>query len=174
MTRSLGTGSSSDPIALPLSAWLWLALLFGLTAGMQSSLASRVGFLGGSPDFLLTLTLTAALLADAQAGAIIGFVGGLLAATVAGQTVGTYIVTRTFAAWQAAWTTGRFIESRPWVVVLGVGVGTLLTELLYLLGYPHVRLEIWWRATLVNAACNAFLSIPTYLLLKRLGWGKRS
>jgi rod shape-determining protein MreD len=172
MTRSVGT--SSDPIVVPLSAWLWLALLFGLAAGMQSSVATRVGFFGGSPDFLLTLTLTAALLADAQAGAIIGFVGGLLAATVAGQTVGTYIVTRTLAAWQAAWTTGRFIESRPWVVVLGVGVGTLLTEVLYLLGYPHVRLGIWWRATLVTGACNAFLSIPTYLLLKRLGWGKRN
>ncbi|MGC4046123.1 MAG: rod shape-determining protein MreD [Armatimonas sp.] len=155
-------------------AWVWLILLFGLAAGFQSSIASRVGFFGGAPDFLLTLTLTAALLADAATGAIVGFVGGLLAAAVAGQTVGTYIASRTFTAWQAAWTTGRFIESRPWVVVLGVCVGTLATEILYVLGYPHIRLSLWWRATLVSALMNALLSIPTYFMLKRLGWQKDS
>jgi rod shape-determining protein MreD len=175
MTRSERRGLSieADLVRL-IPAWIWLALLFGLSAGLQSSVASRVGFFGGAPDFLLTLTLTAALLADAATGAIVGFVGGLLAAAVAGQTVGTYIATRTFSAWQAAWTTGRFIESRPWVVVLGVGVGTLVTEVLYLLGYPHIRLSVWCRATLVSAALNAALSIPTYLLLKRLGWQKPS
>jgi rod shape-determining protein MreD len=159
------------PRALPGPSWLYLALLFGITAGLQSSLASRLGFLGGSPDFLLTLTLTAALLADAGVGAILGFVGGLLAAAVAGQTIGTYIVTRTVAAWQAAWTTGRFIESRSWVVVLGVGVGTLAAEVLYLLGYPHLTFAQWVKATLVESLFNAALSIPTYLLLRRIGWG---
>jgi len=153
-------------------AWVWLILLFGLSAGFQSSIASRVGFLGGAPDFLLTLTLTAALLTDAATGAIVGFIGGLLAAAVAGQTVGTYISSRTFTAWLAAWTTGRFIESRPWVVVVGVCVGTLATEVLYLLGYPHIRLSLWWRATLISAVLNAVLSIPTYLILQRLGWQK--
>lgn len=157
-----------------IPAWVWLILLFGLSAGFQSSVASRVGFLGGAPDFLLTLTLTAALLADAATGATVGFIGGLLAAAVAGQTVGTYMASRTFTAWLAAWTTGRFIESRPWVVVFGVCVGTLATEILYLLGYPHIRLSLWWRATLISALLNALLSIPTYLLLKRLGWQKNA
>lgn len=159
------------PRALPGPAWLYLALLFGLASGLQSSLASRLGFFGGQPDFLLTLTLTAALLADAGVGAIVGFVGGLLAAAVAGQTLGTYIVTRTIAAWQAAWTTGRFLESRSWVVVLGVGVGTLATEVLYLFGYPHLSPARWVRATLIECLFNAALSIPTYLLLRKIGWG---
>ena len=159
------------PRALPGPSWLYLAILFGVAAGLQSSLASKLSVFGGQPDFLLALTLTAALLADAGVGAILGFLGGLLAAAVAGQTVGTYIVTRTITAWQAAWTTGRFIESRSWVVVLGVGVGTLATEVLYLLGYPHIALGRWARATLIEALFNAALSIPTFLLLRKVGWG---
>jgi rod shape-determining protein MreD len=166
MIRTAGVPESGrNPLA-----WLCVMLLLCVATGLQSSIAYRIGLWDGVPDFVLTVTLVAALTGDTASGAIIGFIGGLLAAAVGGQTVGTYISTRTLTAWLAAWTTGRFIERHSWVVVLCVFVGTFVAELLFLLGYPHTSPGFWVRSTLLDACFNAVLAIPVYLLLRLLGW----
>jgi rod shape-determining protein MreD len=157
----------------PLRAALWYALLLLIAAGLQSTVAARISLFGGEPDFPLTLAEVAALLSNASVGAVAGFGTGLVTASLVGQTVGTYFVSRTISCWIAGWTTTHLYRGNALVVILGVLVASVLSEIIYLLAAPHLSLGHGLRASLIGSVWNAALAYPTLLLLRKCGWGRR-
>jgi rod shape-determining protein MreD len=152
-------------------------ILFGLLllifAALQGAFAYRMALWGGQPDFILTLTLVAALLSDATLGCYVGFAGGLMTAAVASQTTGTYLVSRTIAGYVAGAMTARLHRGNIGVIFLVVLVASLVAHLSYSLAAPP-RGEFldWVRAVGFGALWNAVLSLPISFLLRRCGWGK--
>ena len=157
----------------PPHAIFWYAVLLLVAAGLQSLVAARVSVLGGEPDFVLTVAAVAALLSNARAGAVTGFTAGLVTASLIGQTVGTFYVSRTLVGWLAGWSTARLYRDNAWVVILGVLLASILSEVIYLLAAPHLSLGHGLKASLLGAVWNAILAYPTMLLLRRCGWGHR-
>lgn len=148
------------------------ALLLLVLGGLQSVLAIRLTVWGGSPDFLLTLALCAALVSDAQTGALAGFVCGWMMAALTGETLGTFLISRTLAGWAAGTATTRFFRGNVFVVLAGVFVASLIAELIYAFSAPpRGGFWEWGRGVLIEAVWNALLSLPLTWLLRRTGWG---
>lgn len=162
MSRSgQGVALGSDISARALIAYL--VLLF-MGVGLQSTVASQLSFLGAQPDFLLTLALCVALLTEATVGASAGFISGLMTAAIAGPTMGTYLVTRTLAAWAVGALRRRFVRVGVLVTLAGVGLGTILSGVLYGLSNPRIGLANWFALTFVGALLNMVISLPVALL----------
>lgn len=141
-------------------------LLVVVMVGVQSSAAFRLEFLGGKPDFLLTLALCVGLLTDCVGGAIAGFLVGLMTVAVTGSTVGTYLITRTVAAFLVSVLRQRFIRSGTLVTLFGTAVGTMIAGVLFGLSVPGIGLTRWLTATFVSALWNAIAAIPITLALR--------
>jgi rod shape-determining protein MreD len=154
------------------AAAVWFLLLLCIAAGLQSAFASRLTFLGGQPDFVLTFTLCAALLSDAAVGCLVGVAGGLVAAATVGQTVGTFLVSRILAAYSAGLMTSRLYRGNIGVIFLGVLATTVIAEVAYVLSAPGGSLRVWAQSVAVSAAMNALLALPLSALLRRCGWGR--
>lgn len=149
------------------------ALLLVLMIGLQSVLSRQLTVFGASPDFLLTLMLSAALLTDASTGACVGFVDGLaMAGTTFGQTPGTYIVTRTISGYVVGGLRRRFLPSGIFAAVLGVALGSALAGVLYGLSVPRIGVTRFIQSTFLGALYNAVLAVPVSLCLRKLGWGQ--
>jgi rod shape-determining protein MreD len=153
-------------------ALLWLLLLLPLAAGLQSVFAARLLLFGGQPDFVLTVALTCALLSDAATGALLGAAAGLFSGALCGQAVGAYMASRSLAGFLAGGFTARLYGTNPGVVLLGVFVASVVSEILFGLAAPRLSLLHWVQSALVGGAMNALLAVPLSFLLRRLGWGR--
>lgn len=155
-----------------LRAVAGLILLLFLAATAQSLVASRLLYLGGQPDFVFCVVITAALLSDAGTGSVLGLVGGLLTAALVGETVGTFLVSRTLAGFVAGWFSSRLFRTNAGVIVLSVLAASVTAETVYALAAPRVGLMPWLWSALIGTAYNVVLALPLTYLLRRLGWGR--
>lgn len=163
---------SGEPEWPSRPAILWLILFLLVAAGLQSVFSARLMFFGGQPDFLLALTLTAALLSDASTGAIIGVVAGLLSGSLSSHAVGTFMASRTLAGFVAGGFTARLYGANLGVTLLGVFVGSVAAEIIFGLAAPRLTFMHWVQSTLIGAVMNSLIALPLSLLLRRLGWGR--
>jgi rod shape-determining protein MreD len=161
---SLGTATLAGPLSGRALA-LYIALLL-LSVGLQSSVATQLSFFGAQPDFLLTLALCIALFNDAAMGASAGFLSGLMTAAIAGPTMGTYLVTRTVAGWAVGALRKRFVRVGVFVTLAGVGLGSVITGVLYGLSNPRIGLLHWLSLTFVGAGLNMAVALPLALLAR--------
>jgi len=158
-------------------AWpsaIGLCFLLLVATALQTTFARFfVVYGGGQPDFVLTLALAASLLASAETGCFIGFGAGVLSAAAVGETVGSLIVSRTIAGFAAGSLAGRFFRANVGVVLLAAILGTIAAEVVYALAAPPLALGFFRWITRVGLAVawNALFSIPSFYLLRRVGWG---
>ncbi len=165
---SLGTPEVS--VVTGRSLLLYSVLLF-IGVGLQSVFSSSLVLWGGQPDFLLTLALSVALITDSSLGAVAGFISGLMTAVVAGPTLGTFLVTRTIAAWAVGALRKRFVHAGVLVTLMGVGLGSILSGVLYGLSNPRIGLGHWFSLTVVGAVLNMIAALPVAVLLR---WQSKS
>lgn len=162
------TERTGAPGTLALALFVILLLAAG---GLQTSYASLLTYHGGCPDFPLTVALCAALLSDASVGCLAGFGCGLVSAAVNGRTLGTFLLSRAVAGYLAGLLTNRLFRGNLGVVFLGVWGGSVAAEVIYGLAAPRLTLMHWVYSGLIGATMNAFIAVPTTLILRRVGWG---
>lgn len=150
---------------------LWFGLTLLIAAGLQSVVFGRWGWRGAHADFPLTLALTAALLTDSRIGCLAGLAAGFMTAGIVGETAGTFLVSRTLAGYAAGVPTGRLYRGKIGVALVGVFVCSMIAEVIYAFSAPRLTLEHWLISIPGSAALNAVLSLPTFYLLRRFGWG---
>ena len=150
--------------------WPWLAagLLFWVAAVLQQSLSPRLTIWGGAPEFLILVALCFALISRPAGGAICGFLSGVIAGGLTGATLTHFVVTRTVTGFGFSFLGQSGIEVTSRKAGLIVAVGTLVTQILFMLVAPPSGIGLFLRATLVTAMYNGVLAIPLYGLLHRL------
>ena len=163
---SRGSVGNAIPPVLTWRSLLLYSLLLFIGVGLQSVFAVHLTLWGGRPDFLLTLALSVALLTDASLGAAAGFISGLMTAVVAGPTLGTFLVTRTIAAWVVGALRKRFVHAGVLVTLTGVGLGSILSGVLYGFSNPRIGLENWISLTFVGAGMNMVAALPVAIVLR--------
>jgi rod shape-determining protein MreD len=157
----------------PARALFVFFLLLLLAAGLQTTLAPRLVLLGGQPDFVFAVAITACLLADAGIGALAGCAAGLITAALVGDTVGTLIVSRTLAGFAAGLLGARLFRANLLVVLAGAFAASLFAHGVYALSAPAVFARGGGSSVggaLLGAAGNVLIVLPVALLLRRLGW----
>lgn len=155
----------------PIAAVRLAAVVF-VAAIVQVSAISSVHLLGATPDLLLVVLVSVALLRGAVTGAISGFAAGLV---VDVATLGTLGVSALLLTLVGYWS-GRYGETsgrgRPYAPLLAVlaatvlyGVGAYLLD--YMLGEAvSARTALW--PVLPALLLNTLLAYPVYALVRRL------
>lgn len=157
-------------------------LLF-LVAIVQVSLLSSVEIFGGTPNLLLVVVVSIALLRGSIFGAAGGFFGGLLVDTANLGTLGlTSLILTIGGYWIGRYgeTTGRDRTHAPFVSVAVVtviyAVGVLALH--FLLGDPVSGKRILLESLVPTIAFNLILTAPVYWvvtkLLPPLDWRERA
>jgi rod shape-determining protein MreD len=156
-----------------LSDALKAAVLLFLAVVVQATIVGSIHVIRGTPDLVLVLLLTIALLRGSIFGAFAGFWAGFLLDTAYLGTLGVSSLLLTFAGyWIGRYgeTTGRDRAHAPFVSVAVVtflfAVGELVLH--FLLGEP-----VEARAALVDSMpatllLNLLLTVPVYALVRRL------
>lgn len=149
-----------------------LAVVVFVAAIVQVSAISSVRVLEATPDVLLVVLVSAALLRGAVAGAIAGFAAGLV---VDVATLGTLGVTALLLTLVGYWS-GRYGETsgrgRPYAPLLAVVAATALYWVgAYLLDYMlgeavSAGIALW--PVLPALLLNAILAYPVHALVQRL------
>ncbi len=148
--------------------WLSVCLLFAIT--LQSTFADSIQIQGVKPDIILTLALVGAMFCDGNGGALLGFIAGLFFAAIASPPAGfgAIIISRTLGGFGVGWLGEHLFRENLKLAIPIVMGGTILTEALFFVIAPQANIPLWIRHTLGNSLYNAVLTIPVYLLLKRL------
>lgn len=149
-----------------------LALVVFVVAILQVSALSSIHVLGATPDLLLVVLVSAALLRGSIAGAVAGFAAGLL---VDVATLGTLGVTALLLTLVGYWagrygeTSGRGRPYAPLVAVLGATVlywlGAYLLD--FMLGEAVSTSTSLWPVV-PALLLNALLTVPVLALVRRL------
>lgn len=139
------------------------------SAALQSSLAYRLHWFGGQPDFPLAVALVVGALGGPSAGAVYGFAAGAITGALSGDAVGTWILTRTLSAYAAGASVERWFRPGITVAALTVAAGTLLCGLLTALSDPRLGFGRVLVAGAVAAAANLVFAIPLAAILRRFG-----
>ncbi|RDI74551.1 rod shape-determining protein MreD [Gaiella occulta] len=143
-----------------------------VVAMLQVSAFSALHVLGGTPDALLVVLVSVALLRGSIAGAAAGFVAGLLVDAATLGTLGETALLLTLAGYWAGRygeTTGRGRRYAPPLAVAAitvlVGVGG--TTLHYMLGDAAAAAQTL-APVLPGLALNLLLAYPIHRLVRRL------
>jgi rod shape-determining protein MreD len=149
-----------------------IALLVFVAAILQAVIFSSTGLLGGTPDLLLVIVVSLALLRGSIAGAAAGFAGGLLLDVATLGTLGVTALILTVAGYWAGRygeTTGRDRAHAPLlaivVITLLVGVGSYAVY--FLLGESVSAREALVTTLLPGLALNLVIGAPLYALCRR-------
>jgi rod shape-determining protein MreD len=156
-------------VAARLAAVVFVAAIF------QVSAVSSVQVLGTTPDLLLVVLVSVALLRGALTGAIAGFAAGLIVDVATLGTLGLTALLLTLAGYWAGRygeTTGRGRVYAPLLAVVAVtalyGIGAYV--LTFLLG-EAVSARGALLPVLPTMLLNAILALPAYGVLGRLVGG---
>jgi rod shape-determining protein MreD len=148
------------------------ALVVFLCVIVQSSILSYVDVFGGTPDLVLVVLVSVALLRGSIFGAVAGFWAGILLDTATLATLGVTALLLTIAGfWIGRYgeTTARDRTHAPFTSVLVVTVAAVTGRLVldYVLGEsaPAGAAFASLPATLV---LNLILTVPVYALARRL------
>lgn len=159
----------SPAVAARLAAVVFVAAIF------QVSAISSLQVLGATPDVLLVVLVSVALVRGALTGAIAGFAAGLIVDVATLGTLGLTALLLTLAGYWAGRygeTTGRSRAYAPLLAVVAVtalfGIGAY--SLTFMLG-EAVSAHSALLPVLPAMLLNAVLAFPVYGVLRRLVGG---
>ncbi len=152
---------------------LKVAALVFVGAILQASVFSDVVILGGTPDLLLVVLVSIALLRGPLVGAGAGFAAGLILDTATLQTLGVTSLLLTLAGyWIGRYgeTTGRDRAHAPFLSVAVITYLYLLGSLIfhYVLGEPAPAGRVLLDTAVQTIALNLILTWPVYRLTRWL------
>lgn len=151
---------------------LRVAAIVFVAAILQVSAWPAVAILGATPDLLLVVLVSIAMLRGSIVGASAGFAGGLIVDVAMLDTLGVTSLLLTLAGYWAGRygeTTGRGRAYAPYLAVAAitgvVGVGAAVVH--YLLG-DAVVVQRALLPVVPAIGLNVVLMIPVYLLCRRI------
>lgn len=150
------------------------ALLLLVTVLVQVSVVQRIEFGDASPDLVVLVIVSIALLRGAVAGALYGFLGGLLLALASALLLGPHAILGTVIGyWAGRWGEALITDEHPVPPLIAAVCGTLAVQvgrpLIDFLALSSVTTtDGIWSTALVVALINALLAIPVYLLVHRV------
>ncbi len=150
-----------------------VAILLLLAGIAQGRFAHSLAVHGAQPDFVLVTLACGATLIGGTGGVGLGLWAGLLSAALVPQTLGTFLASRMAGGAFAGWLAGLVIPRSLVVPPLAALATTAVTELVYVLMAPTHHLRAWAIAVSGEAVCNMLWAIPIFLLLRRLGIGRK-
>jgi len=151
-------------------------LIVLLALGMQTS-SPGLAIFGFRPELLLLLTLILAMLDEPVAAGSFGFVSGLLQDLLVGQFIGLYAGTYLLMAILVSYVTRRLFKENFLVRFSAIFLGTVLGQVLYLLGAASFGFSNPWSwgtwsvilgTGLVNGLIGVLLYRPLVAVNKRL------
>lgn len=150
-------------------------LIVGLV--FQTTLGSNSVFLGFRSELVLLLALLLALIEGPIQGVLVGFVGGLMLDLLVGRFIGLRATTIMLASIGIGLISNRLYKENFVVRFLAISGGSLVAQVLYLMGIAAFGgIITWnyttWRAVLGTSVFNGVLSVilfkPFVALNKRL------
>lgn len=155
-------------------------LLLILTVLVQVSIVQRIEVGDASPDLVVLMIVSLALLSNSIWGAGYGFLAGLALGLFAALPLGPHALIGTIVGyWVGRWSEVLVTDEHPLPPVLAGVVGTMAMQagrpLLEFLVSPAVTTTrgIWTEAAIVTVL-NALLAIPVYVLTRRVLRAARS
>jgi rod shape-determining protein MreD len=147
------------------------AILVFAAALFQAGLFASLAVVGGTPDVLLLVVISLALLRGSVPGAVFGFFGGLVIDLLTLETLGVTSLVLTLAGfWAGRYgeTTGR---SRRLAPLVAVGVLTVLAGVFGFVLHYMLAEEVVARNALVTAlipavVLNLLLALPVHALVR--------
>ncbi len=150
-------------------------LIVGLA--LQTAAPSSLIMFGFQPELVLLLALLFALMQGPLDGAIFGFFGGLMLDLLVGRFIGLRAITIMLSSVGIGLVTNRLYKENFVVRFSAIFLGTLVGQILYLVGIVAFgRTVAWslttWRTILGTSIFNGLLSVvlfrPFVALNKRL------
>ena len=146
-----------------------VAAALTVAAVLQMTLASALSLGPARPDILLTTLVCAGLLWDLPLGSAAGIWAGILMATIVGVNYGSFLVSRTIAGTATGWLAERGLREEIAIPPMVAFAATVICESIYYAMAPAHR-GIWWAEhVILEAAYNAALAGPIWLILRRIG-----
>jgi rod shape-determining protein MreD len=152
---------------------LKLGALVLVAAVLQVTVLGGFEVGGGSPDLLLVVVVSVALLRGALTGATVGFLGGLLSDTATLQMLGVTSLLLTVAGYWAGRygeTTGRDRSHAPLLAVAVVTVLYAVAALVlhFVLGHQVGLGRVLGSSLVWGVVSNVLLTFPVYALCRRV------
>jgi rod shape-determining protein MreD len=149
------------------------AVVVFVAAILQASVFSSVDILGGTPDLLLVVLVSIALLRGPVFGAVAGFAGGILLDIANLATLGfTSLLLTLVGYWVGRYgeTSGRDRSHAPFVAVAVVTLAYAFGALAFhfVLGDPAPARRVLLETLFQGIGLNLVLTLPVYALLRRL------
>ncbi len=150
------------------------SVLVGIAAVLQVTIVQRIEIADASPDILMLVVTSVALLGGSVAGTWYGFFGGLIMELAVGLPLGSHaMVAAIIGYWIGRWGEVLVTDDHPVPPLVAgiVGAGAMQV------GYPLVAFLVdpnvhdtsgIWPESLLVAALSAPCAIPTYLGVRRL------
>lgn len=143
-------------------------LLLVLAALMQVSIVERIDLAGASPDLVVLVVLSIALLRGSMAGAIAGFAGGILVEAAAGDQLGPHAIVLTVIGYACGRIGEQLVTDEHPVPPL---VAALVASLAVAWGVPVVQFIVgigsgsnhFWASGMVTALLDLVIVTPVYL-----------
>ena len=155
-----------------MKVWIPTAVAIAIAAILQAALAPHMAILGVTPNFLLLVVVTLAMVEGSTPGAVAGFVAGLVFDLLGSGPIGPGALVFTGVGYFAG-TLANNIFARSWLMPVSVVfVASLLAELVYggllaIIGVETQFLGIVFRIVLPGAIYNTVLAVLVYPWLAR-------
>jgi LytS/YehU family sensor histidine kinase len=139
------------------------------SAILQAVCGPLVQIHGARPDFVVVFIACCGALSGPIGGMAAGFWGGLLSAALVDTYSGSLLVSRLASGAVCGWLQQMVVRDSLVVPPLVTLAGTLAAEAVTLVMTPESRAHGWIRVLFGAALYNMVLSIPAWLLLRKLG-----
>jgi len=141
-------------------------LILGVLA--QTSWAHLWKVWGTYPDLFLVLSVCAGMTLGTRRATMLGLLFGYLEGIMQGDSLGSFMVSRGFVALLAAMAETRLYRENLWVSVIGVLLGTIVGEAVFLIMTPHYPFPYWAITMLKEAVYNSVFTLPFFVPLSHL------
>ncbi len=155
-----------------MRVWIPTAVALAVATVLQAAVAPHMAIFGVTPNFILLVVVTLAMVEGPTPGAVAGFVGGLIFDMLGSGPIGPGALVLTAVGFLAG-SLARNMFSESWVMpVTVVAVASVVTELVYgallaFIGAEQQFLDIILTIVLPGALYNTLLAMLVYPWLAR-------
>nr|MDQ2732406.1 hypothetical protein [Armatimonadota bacterium] len=150
----------------PISFYVAVALLLGMSVVTQLQFPLSIQCWGVSPDLVLVVVVAAGLLQGSIVGAVVGFAGAYLLSSIGPFSPGSIFLSHIVVGYLAGLVVFRAYTDHP-LVSAGAGFlgGVLAETIFYVLNPKDAR--VWLEGALVCGAYAFVLTPLAYFFLRR-------
>lgn len=151
---------------------IWLCVLV-VTVIFQSTLIPFAGFRGISPDVLLVIVVSYALLSGKEQGVGMGFFAGLLQDLALGSVFGVNTLAKLATGYFFGLAERKVFKENILLPVAATAVATVVNGLviyivLFMLGYKYALITTFMNNILPQIGYNVVVAIPVHHLVYRI------